>query len=162
MMPGFSAAVGLGLLAATGLLVIIARRRLAIVAVFGSSMQPTLAAGDRVLVRRVTIGSVRPGQIVVFEMPSPDGTWATDPPRGPSRYREWMIKRVTAVPGDCVPGIVGRPARSATLASIDPGGMVPEGRIIVLGDNLANSHDSRSLGYIPAERLLGIMVRPLR
>jgi len=32
---------------------------------------------------------------------------------------------------------------------------------VVLGDNTANSLDSRTFGYIPAERLLGVMLRPL-
>jgi hypothetical protein len=38
---------------------------------------------------------------------------------------------------------------------------VPPDRFAVLGDNAANSLDSRKIGYIPAERLLGVMVRQL-
>jgi type IV secretory pathway protease TraF len=32
---------------------------------------------------------------------------------------------------------------------------------VVLGDNAAWSQDSRAIGCVPAERLLGIMIRPL-
>jgi type IV secretory pathway protease TraF len=32
---------------------------------------------------------------------------------------------------------------------------------VVLGDNAAWSHDSRVIGCVPAERLLGVMIRPL-
>jgi type IV secretory pathway protease TraF len=31
----------------------------------------------------------------------------------------------------------------------------------VLGDNSRHSYDSRAFGYCPADRLLGIMVRPM-
>jgi signal peptidase I len=146
-----------GLAAAAGALALAGtlRRRLAIVAVFGPSMQPTLAAGDRVLVRRASIGEVRPGQIVVFERPGPGGNWVTDPPRGATGARAWMIKRVAATPGDRIPDDI-------LPALHGPGGsLVPPGRLVVLGDNTANSHDSRLIGYIPAERLLGVMLRPI-
>ena len=39
--------------------------------------------------------------------------------------------------------------------------MLPAASWAVLGDNAAWSHDSRMIGYVPAERLLGIMIRPL-
>ena len=32
---------------------------------------------------------------------------------------------------------------------------------VVLGDNATWSYDSRAIGCIPAERLLGVMIRPL-
>lgn len=39
--------------------------------------------------------------------------------------------------------------------------MVPPGMFMVLGDNAAWSHDSRVIGCVPAERLLGVVIRPL-
>ena len=140
------------LTAATGA-VCAARRMVAVVAVDGPSMEPALAAGDKVLVRRAKVSGIRPGQIVVFERPSPDGAWAARPPRWLADRREWMIKRVAAVPGDPVPD---------GLSAVGIAGQrVPDGKLVVLGDNSARSHDSRALGYIPAERLLGVMVRPV-
>ena len=128
------------------------RRRVVIVTVFGPSMQPALRAGDRVLVRRTEAGGLRAGQIVVIERPGLDGRWDTAPAGQPASGREWIIKRLAAVPGDLCPDGVARTAAGLT---------VPPGRFVVLGDNTANSLDSRTFGYIPAERLLGVMLRPL-
>jgi type IV secretory pathway protease TraF len=67
-----------------------------------------------------------------------------------------MIKRVAAVPGEPVPEAVW-PA----VAAIG-GQSVPAGSLVVLGDNTADSKDSRTIGYIPADRVLGVMLHPLR
>jgi signal peptidase I len=139
---------------ALAVVVAVLRRRIAVVAVIGSSMQPTLNAGDRVLVRRATIGDLRMGQIAVFERPDNERTWGTTPPRWPADRREWMIKRVAAVPGDRLPA-----GMLALCITAEPA--VPAGHVVVLGDNAASSLDSRQLGYIPAERLLGVVLRPL-
>ncbi|HEY6313853.1 MAG TPA: S26 family signal peptidase [Streptosporangiaceae bacterium] len=133
----------------------ILRRRIAVVAVIGPSMQPALTAGDRVLIRRARISDLRPGQIVVFEKPGDDGAWVTEPPCWPPGRREWMIKRVAAIPGDCQPDAI----MSATARTTKPA--VPADKLVVLGDNEARSLDSRQIGYIPAERLLGIVLRHL-
>ncbi|WP_426505658.1 S26 family signal peptidase [Dactylosporangium sp. McL0621] len=115
------------------------RRRFVAVTVEGLSMRPTLEPGDRVLVRRAGLGAVRPGHVVVLGASGAD----------------LMIKRVAAVPGDPVPdlgvtGVAGSDDRT-----------VPPGRLVVLGDNPAFSLDSRRLGYLPGERLLGVVVRRL-
>lgn len=145
------AATALGALAVLTAGVAAARRRIAVVSVTGRSMEPTLTAGDRVLVRRARLRSVRTGQIVVVETPT-DGLEWTLAPAGRDLKREWMIKRVAAVPGEPLPG--GLPEAIADAA-------VPDGKLIVLGDNPPMSMDSRSLGYIPGERLLGVVVRSL-
>jgi signal peptidase I len=132
------------------------RRRLAVVEVTGRSMEPVLSSGDRVLVRRARLGELRPGLVAVVEMPRL-GTDSPEPPPGrPPGQREWLIKRVAAVPGDPLPAGVPAPGP-------DPGhrGFVPAGMFVVLGDNAAWSYDSRMIGCIPAERLLGVMIRPL-
>jgi signal peptidase I len=146
-LAGLAAALPLtaGLLLAAGAL----RRRFVLITVTGDSMAPTLTPGDRVLVRRARVGQLRHGQIVVLEMPGAGGRWMT-PPARPGH--DWMIKRVAALPGDpvpesCLPGSAG-----------SAGQRVPEGRLIVLGDNAAWSTDSRQIGYLPAERLLGFAV----
>jgi signal peptidase I len=144
-----------GGLAVAVLGVLLVRRRLAVVEVAGPSMQPTLSSGDRVLVRRVGMSELRPGLIVVVERPRPNGGWAGSPPGWPPRQREWLIKRVAALPGD------RRPADVPSPGSDPDDGMVPPGMFVVLGDNVAWSHDSRVIGCVPAERLLGVMIRPL-
>jgi signal peptidase I len=137
------------ILAVTGLL-LANRRRLLVVTVDGPSMQPTYYAGDRILVRRASASSIRTGDVVVVERPDDHGHWLDHPDRDVI----WLVKRVAAVPGspvpDCAPALTGRGA-----------GRVPPGNLVLLGDNPANSNDSRYLGYFPAGRLLGIVIRRL-
>jgi signal peptidase I len=135
--------------------VLLVRRRLAVVEVAGPSMEPALSSGDRVLVRRAGMGRLRSGMVVVVERPWPNGGWAEAPPGWPPGRREWLIKRVAALPGD------HRPAGVPFPGSGPDDGIVPPGMFVVLGDNAAWSHDSRVIGCVPAERLLGVMVRTL-
>jgi signal peptidase I len=100
------------------------RRTLAVVTVSGISMRPTFQPGDRVLLRRVPGRALRCGQVVVVAAPPYD-----------SGNRKWLIKRVSALPGD--------------------------GTVFVLGDNPAASGDSRLHGYLPVDRVLGVVVRRL-
>jgi signal peptidase I len=136
------------------------RRRVAIVTVTGGSMLPAFAHGDRLLVRRASVRDLRPGQVVVFQQPGrgadPDGgaAWDEPPARWAARSGEWMIKRVVAVPGDV------RPPDCPPLP-VPPGALVPPDGFVVRGDNVAVSLDSRKLGCIPANRLLGIAQRRL-
>jgi signal peptidase I len=153
MIPGViagSLALLVAAMSGTGLL----KRRLTVVRVFGPSMQPALSSGDRVLVRRASISDLRRGHIVVVEKPGDEDTWAAHPPRWPADSREWLIKRVAALPGDPWPDAI---TQTADLV----GRVVPAGNLVVLGDNAARSLDSRALGCIPADRLLGVMLRPL-
>jgi signal peptidase I len=142
-------AAGAALLAVTVLLL---RRRFATVMVDGDSMLPAFRAGDRVLVRRASLASLRTGQVVVVERPHRDGTW---PKRqsGSLGGSQWMIKRVAGLPGDPLPpGCCFRlPDVSAKL--------VPPGTLVVLGDNARISHDSRQIGPFPGDRLLGVALR---
>jgi signal peptidase I len=152
---GVAAAVATALAAAVAAVgVHVLRRRLAVVAVIGLSMQPTLVPGDRVLVRRVGIGDIRAGQIVVIEKPGDDGVWPAEPRRRPTGQREWMIKRVAAIPGDPRPGMMPADGDGA-------GHVVPSCKLVVLGDNPARSMDSRQIGYIPADRVLGVVLRSM-
>jgi signal peptidase I len=111
--------------------------RLRIAVVAGHSMWPTLRDGDRVLVRRVRPAALRGGEVVLVAMPGPAGDG-------------WVVKRVAALPGDPAPTVVSR-----------HGGPVPAGMLALLGDNPESSADSRDFGYVPAERLFGVMIRRL-
>lgn len=137
------------------LLLAVLRRRVAVVTVAGPSMLPALADGDRLLVRRARLADLAVGQIVVFQRPHNDDSWSSELPSWPPARGEWLIKRVAAVPGDLVPP--GIPAQ----ATSDRNAVVPAGRLVVLGDNHISSYDSRSVGYIPADRLLGVVLRPI-
>ncbi len=121
--------------------VMLARRRFAMVTVDGLSMLPTLKAGDRVLVRRTGVGQLRRGQLAV----------AAEDGRHADGSREWVIKRVAAVPGD--------PRPTCLPDTADPASRVPDGHYVLLGDNAAISYDSRQRGYFTAGQLLGVVVR---
>ncbi len=117
------------------------RRRLIEVTVRGVSMEPTYFSGDRLLVRRSRLERVRTGQVVVVQ-------GGPGKPGDPTAGR--LVKRAVAVPGDPVPSQI--PV---------PGTVVPAGNLLVLGDNPARSNDSRRLGYIPEDALIGVVLRPI-
>jgi signal peptidase I len=154
------------------------RHRYLVVTIMGVSMEPAYGPGDRVLVRRTWLGSVRRGHVVVFTgglakmwpdeaVRGPDGAaqpGGVDPsagtlpdatevpdPKLPEAFR--MIKRVIAVPGDPVPRDEVPALRHV------PERVVPDGCLVVLGDNAEDSRDSRHFGYLPFEKLVGVVVR---
>jgi|HubBroStandDraft_4_1064222.scaffolds.fasta_scaffold01725_7 signal peptidase I len=132
--------------------ILILRRRFAVVTVTGQSMVPALADGDRVLVRRVRLGRIRAGDVVVVEKPDGEAGWRK-PPANRVAGHEWLIKRAAAVPSDPLPDSF----RACWPALPDE--LVPAGKLVVLGDSPAGSYDSRVIGYIPGERLLGVVAR---
>lgn len=116
----------------------------------GSSMEPTLHDGERLLVSKFTyrLHPPRVGDIIVF--------------RNPENQREDLIKRVIAVEGQQVEIRNGRavvdgrlmdePFISRPDESYRPPLAVPKGKVFVMGDNRPNSTDSRILG--PIDRAL--------
>jgi signal peptidase I len=116
------------------------------------SMAPTLEPGDQALVTKLG-GTPGRGDLVAFHAP---GTG------------EIMLKRVVAVGGDRVgieDGVLvvnGRREHEAYVADPDaidsvyfgPVTVAP-GSLFVLGDNRANSQDSREFGAVPADRVIG-------
>lgn len=144
-----AATVLVGLVLACVLGTVAVRRRFLVVKVTGPSMYPTLSDGDRVLVRRCAVDSVRPGDVVVLLGPRMPGlglspaeflTGATN------SERTLMVKRVVAIPGDPLPG-----TSSVVLAD----------EIIVTGDNESMSFDSRQAGPFEASEVRGVVVRRL-
>jgi signal peptidase I len=127
---------GSAALVAVATVALLLRQRALIIMVEGHSMAPTYADGDRLLVRRGKTCCA--GDVVVFrvDQPLPDS-----PPM--------LVKRVAAVAGDPVPEAV-RPAVADDV--------VPDGQFVVLGDS-SHSLDSRKLGLIPVDRLVGTVTR---
>ncbi|MFI6318208.1 signal peptidase I [Nonomuraea sp. NPDC050556] len=134
--------IALGALAGVVLTLLALRSRFTTVTVSGRSMEPTLQHGDRLLVLRTRLRATHRGRLVVLPAAGELGT-------------EWMVKRVVAVPGDPVP-LADVPALAA-----HPSPVVPDGQMVVLGDNQVLSLDSRRVGYVPARPLLGVVVRHL-
>jgi len=117
-----------------------------------ASMEPTLRPGDQALVDKLGGRSPRFGDLVAFRAP---------------RTREILLKRVVGVAGDTVgleDGVLVVDGRRIHEAYADPKAIdsvyfgpvkVRPGRVFVLGDNRANSEDSRDFGAVPTDRIIG-------
>jgi signal peptidase I len=144
------------------------------------SMTNTLQVGDRVLVNKLVyhFHPPRRGDIIVFEDPHPAATphrnpasaawhWLTEGLGVSNNPEKDFIKRVIGLPGDTIEmrkGVVrinGVPLREPYLNPLrdlrDFGPQkVPPDTLFVMGDNRANSNDSRFLlGPIPMDRVVG-------
>jgi signal peptidase I len=119
------------------------------------SMVPTLEVGDRIFVNRFVYRFTEPerGDIVVFDSLETD---------------DELVKRVVAVPGDRVRvrnGVLrvngDFPEEPYAVPIVFPDGSsfgptrLSEGEVFVMGDNRANSRDSRFFGPVPVENIEG-------
>ncbi len=126
-----------------------------LVKVDGPSMNPTLTHGDLLYTNRFMYEPEQ-GDIVIFR-----------PPHSPETP---YVKRVIAVAGQSVTinaqehsvivdgrilaeDYIKEPLLSAGIMQYPV--KVPEGYIFVLGDNRNNSTDSRTIGLIPVENVIG-------
>ncbi|WP_455432682.1 signal peptidase I [Streptosporangium soli] len=139
--------------------VCVVRRYLIVAKVNGSSMEPTLLAGDRVLVWKNACETRTLDRIVVVQRPrdlkalfAALGSPAVGPDldvHADGRFSRLLIKRVARVAGASTDtGPEGK--------SPECGSNVPKGHLYLLGDNPEQSYDSRSFGYVPPETVVGI------
>jgi signal peptidase I len=125
------------------------------------SMVPTLEMGDRVLVNKLSYDAhdLNRGDVVVFTRPD-------NLPGGPDEPKD-LIKRVIGLPGDVLLTKDGQlyvndrlleepylPEGTPTFG-IDQPLTVPEGQVLVLGDNRENSSDGRVFGPIDQDTIIG-------
>lgn len=118
----------------------------------GPSMQPNLYVGYRVMTEKISYRFHEPnrGDVVVVSLPE-EGVR--------------LIKRVVAVSGDDVVvrgghvWVDGQPIDEPWVSYYGGGDYphvtVPEGYIYILGDNRANSRDSRVIGPVPVDAIEG-------
>ena len=120
-----------------------------------ASMVPTLKYGDRVLVNKFIYRFTEPerGDVIVFKSVEGDG--------------QDLIKRVVGVPGDeiAVRGgklfVNGEPQKEPYVNKKYPDRSfyapttVPKDHVFAMGDNRANSQDSRIFGPVPEKNIEG-------
>lgn len=116
------------------------------------SMAPTLRPGDQTLVNKLSGKTPHRGDLVAFHAP---------------RTGEILLKRVVAVGGDTVgleDGVLVVDGRKVREPYADPDAIdsvyfgpvrVRPGTVFVMGDNRANSDDSRDFGAVPTDRIIG-------
>ncbi len=152
------------LLIAFGLAAIIRVFLFTPIVVDGESMMPTLEHGDRMIVNKIgyTVGEPDRFDIIVFHAPE----------------QKDYIKRVIGLPGDHVAyeedqlyinndpidepyldeykqGISGTLTEDFTLEDIANESVIPEGYVFVMGDNRRASKDSRHIGLVSTEEVIG-------
>lgn len=123
------------------------------VTVQGTSMEPTYRHGERILVRRLRGRKLRVGDVVVIgeELAAEPGVLSFG--RSGDGGRNWLVKRVAALPGDLVP------ASLANLPPLSSTERVPPGSVLLLGDACEGSRDSKQMGFFSLSLLLGVAVR---
>lgn len=136
------------------------------IVVDGESMMPTLENGDRMIVNKIgyKIGDLKRFDIVVFHAPE----------------KKDYIKRIIGLPGDTIeykndqlyingksydePYLdeykaqitEGTLTEDFTLQDIDPTlEVIPEGYVFVMGDNRRFSKDSRHIGIVSEDKIIG-------
>lgn len=137
-------------LAIAVMLAVVVRAAVKIYSIPTESMAPTLTVGDHIVVTPYRFAATpQRGHVIVFR--------AGD---------EVFVKRVVAMPGDLVDSRLGQARvggytlaepyllRSAATGAIQAQ-VVPASSYFVMGDNRADSLDSRSWGAVPRERIVG-------
>ncbi|MCI9596963.1 MAG: signal peptidase I [Firmicutes bacterium] len=132
--------------------------------VSGDSMNPAFYDGDRVVIQRFAKGSIKKGDVIVFE----------------TKNEEKLIKRVIATVGDTVDisknqgglyvnGEAIEEDYIYTVTAISDEGTsypitVGEDSYFVLGDNRTNSKDSRDseIGLVSKEDIVGKVILSIR
>jgi signal peptidase I len=143
----------------------------------GPSMEPTFSTGNYLLVDKFSykfLGNPKRGDVVIFDIPDPNHTFHTCLlPIFGSCYFEtnrYLIKRIVGLPGEKVTILGG----VVTIFNKDnPNGIILDDKEIefksdmsderqlsdneyyVMGDNRANSSDSRYWGALPKENIVG-------
>jgi signal peptidase I len=144
------------------------------------SMVPTLEPGDRVIADRLSLDFRDPsrGEIVVFQPPycvqgeNSQGVCDTsDRTRRVGPASDTFIKRVIGLPGELIwakaghvwvkpaggkPTELVEPYLHGTRTASFPQTLVPAGCFFMMGDNRADSLDSRKWGCEPRSDMIGI------
>jgi signal peptidase I len=115
-----------------------------IVHVDGNSMQPTLMKGNYALVNcySYVLREPKKGDIVLIKRKTKD----------PSDHINLSIKRIAGIPGDEVE------FQNANNSSKTETVSLSEGEYFLVGDNAADSYDSRHYGAVKDSRIIGKVI----
>jgi signal peptidase I len=119
----------------------------------GSSMEPNLRDGQRLLINKIAYSNPQRGDVIVF------------PPPHIANSEKDFIKRIIGLPGEVIEikaGVVyinGSPLDEPYITDNADITMsltvIPDGQYFVLGDNRGNSSDSRGGWTVPGENIVG-------
>jgi signal peptidase I len=137
-----------------------------IIPVEGSSMEPFLAEGNRLLVNRMAYGIRLPisGSYVPGLAPKRGDIIVYRSPQDAQR----VVKRCVGVPGDSLAVVRGDlliassiiiPMRRGQEASFEGLEAIPEGMVFAYGENSGHSVDSRDYGLVSVSSIEGKVVR---
>jgi len=131
------------------------------------SMYPTFDVGDQLAVEKVT-KRLRPfnrNEVVVFNPPKTFQDIMINTYNNNKKSKEALIKRIVAIEGDevrvssgklYINGIKQDEPFTAEDAAYEFGPvLVPEGSLLVLGDNRNHSLDGHIWGFLPKENVIG-------
>lgn len=116
----------------------------------GSSMEPNMYVGNRVMTEKISyrFNSPQRGDVVVADVPDQEAG---------------LIKRVIALPGETVAVRQGHAYINGEMLNEPwvthfggpdyPATLIPDDHIFILGDNRPVSRDSRAIGPIPLENI---------
>lgn len=119
------------------------------VRISGTSMEPALSNGELVFVKRNS--AIKKGDIVLIKFEN----------------NSYMVKRIIGTQGDLVNItydnlLVNNIGVDHKINNVDKNYsqtvIVPEGKVFVMGDNRLESYDSRNIGCIAAEKIVGLIV----
>ncbi len=128
-------------------------------------MEPTIQVGDRILVNKLAFGFRIPFSMTYLSSFSTPERGEVVVLRSPVDERT-LVKRVVGVPGDRVEVrdgrvfVDGRFLEESHDVVYGPGRdlgptIIPEGKLLVLGDNRPNSLDGRYFGLVDQEDVYG-------
>lgn len=131
------------------------------------SMYPTFDVGDQLAVEKVT-KRLRPfnrNEVVVFNPPKTFQDIMTNTYNNNKKAKEALIKRIVAIEGDevrvssgklYINGVKQDEPFTAEDADYEFGPvLVPQGSLLVLGDNRNHSLDGHIWGFLPKENVIG-------
>lgn len=155
------------MLVVVGLAVVLTRATVENIAVNGVSMDPTLHAGERVLVNKVAYRFSTPqrGDVVIAREPEqqvavvkrlvglPGDELTIE--EGQLFINGQLFSEPYVPPADFVPAPVYAVPTAADIAQGDGRWLIPEGHYFLLGDDRNFSTDSRAFGPISADAIRG-------